>query len=232
MIRFIVLLLGVVLSPSILSAQGKPQEGDTPAYAQAYELLFDARSRALKAIALLLPEGKAIETLNERELSLLARAYNELGNSTRQLVTARRLWAINPGSASATRWMVNSLLKSYAYKKDSKPLFDFVNNAIEKGTGNKRERLILKATAMLAPEFSMKDSERRVAVADLLVEAYASGPGLPIFEEDDSIEVTDSPNFIDREHPFASFFSTAERDALKVRMVNARTSADKERKKQ
>ncbi len=230
MTRIAAFFLGAILAPTILLAQGKPQEGDSPAYVQAYELLFDSRARALKAVALLLPEGKQLETLNERELSLLARAYNELGDSKKQLATAERLWELNPGGNGATRWMVNSLLNAYAYTNDSKPLFDFVDKAIKNETGNQRELLVLKATAILARKDDMKDAERRVAVADLLVEAYASGPSLPM-TEDDSIAFPDSPDFIDYDSTFASFFSTTEREALKLRMRNARTAADKERTK-
>lgn len=213
--RIIAFFLGVVLAPNILLAQGEPQVGDSPAYVQAYELLFDTRARALKAVALLLPEGKRVETLNERELSLLARAYNELGDSEKQLATAERLWDLKPGGKDATRWMVNSLLNAYAYSDDPKPLFDFVDKAIKNETGNQRELLVLKATAILAHKDKMKDAERRVEVADLLVEAYASGPNLPM-TEDDSFTFHDSPDFIDYDSAFASFFSTAEMEALKL----------------
>ncbi len=127
--------------------------------------------------------------------------------------------------------MVNSLLNSYAYTDDSKPLIDFVDNALEKGMGNRRELLVLKATAILARKDGMKDAERRVAVADLLVDAYGSGPGLPMTEDDESFSFPDTPDFIDYDGQFASYFSTTEREALKVRMRNARKAADNERTK-
>lgn len=231
MIRTVAFLFGIVLTPNVLCAQGKPQQGDSAAYVQAYELLFDSRARALKAVALLSPEGKRLDTLNERELSLLCRAYNELGDSDKQLATAKRLWALKPGSAVSTRWMVNSLWNVHAFTDDLEPLFEFVDNALKKELGNRRELLILKAQAILADKNGMREAERRVAVADLLVEAYASGPRLPMTDDSDSFALPDSPDFIDYEGSFTSFFSTTEREALKVRMRNARTAAEKERTK-
>ena len=47
--------------------------------------------------------------------------------------------------------------------------------------------------------------------------------------DDDSFTVIDSPNFVDTDHSFSAFFSIAERDALKVRMLQARELAEEEK---
>lgn len=141
MTRFVAFLCLVLLISPTLLAQGKPKDGDSTAYVEAYELLMDSRARALKAVDLLIPEGRRLDALNEREPSLLRRAYNELGN--------------------------------------------------------RRELLVLKATTILGRRDDIKDAERRVVVADLLVDAYRSGPGLPMSDNDNAFAFPDSPDFID-----------------------------------
>ena len=204
------------------------QDEDSTVYKQAYELLFDYRARAMKARDLLLPQGRSLKDLSDKELSLLARAYNELSESKEQLAVARELWTRTPGGAEATRWMTNSLLNVYSYAEDPQPLFDFVDSALSDGVGNRRDLLILKANATLSRADEQSDAQKRATVADLLVAAYSSGPGLPM-TDDDSFTVIDSPNFVDTDHSFSAFFSIAERDALKVRMLQARELAEEEK---
>lgn len=230
MLRTILLLAIAVAGSSFTFAQTKPIDGDSRAYTQAYELLFDSQARALRAVELLLPKGRVIANLNDRELSLLCRAYNELGNFEKQLATARELWNRDPGGASATRWMINSLHNTYALSSDSKPLMEFVEDALSKKQGNRHSLLVLKAKAILAVQKGMTDAEKRVAISDLLVEAYKSGPALSVYDEE-GFHATDSTDFIDFEINFGNFFSMQERQALKLRMTQARLQADKERTK-
>jgi hypothetical protein len=214
--------------PQVALAQAKPVDGDSSAYTQAYELLFDSQARAIKAVGLLLPEGRVVTDLNAKELSLLCRAYNELGDYKKQLTTAQELWSREPGSNSATSWMINSLHNTYAFSDDTKPLMEFVDDALLKNQGNKHSLLVLKATAILATRKGMTDAEKRVTVSDLLVEAYKSGPALSPYNEQE-LATPDSPEFIDMD--FGTFFSTPEREALKLRMIQARKQAEKERTK-
>ena len=215
------LVLAMLLSSTAV-AQGPPKADDTSAYSEAYTLLFDTRARALKAVSVLLPEGKAPKDLSNRQLSLLCRAYNELGKSKTQLSTAELMWQREPGSVAATRWMVNSLLNVYAYSDNAKPLFDFVEKALTEKHGSRRELLVLKATAIIAQKKGLKDGEKRAVVSDLLVDAYKSGPPLSDLDQDDLFATQDTPDFIDFDPPFPSFFSGPERETLKARMTKAR----------
>ena len=135
------------------------QDEDSTVYKQAYELLFDYRARAMKARDLLLPQGRSLKDLSDKELSLFARAYNELSESKEQLAVARELWTRTPGGAEATRWMTNSLLNVYSYAEDPQPLFDFVDSALSDGVGNRRDLLILKANATLSRVDEQSDAQ-------------------------------------------------------------------------
>lgn len=225
-----VILVLLLLSGTSI-AQDAPNETDSAAYTEAYKLLFDSRARAMKARDLLLGKDRQMADLSTRELSLLARSYNELGDGKQQLIVSKEIWKREPGSNEATRWMVNSMLNQYAYSANSQPLFDFVEDALRNGTGNRRALYLLKATALLGQKNGkLSEAEKRVAVADLLVQAYGSGPDLPL-TVDHTVEVVDSPNFIDWEHPFDSYFSGSEREAIKVRMRKARSLDDNRKSK-
>ncbi|QDT46927.1 hypothetical protein Pan258_09520 [Symmachiella dynata] len=209
--------------------QEKPAEDDKSAYAQAHELMnpeLYMEQRARKAVVLL-TEGREIKSLESRELALLCHAYNELFEHNEQLKTARLLWTREPEIREATSWMINSLHNSYMFADDNKPLMDFVDQALHDGKGNRRELLTFKAMATINQKKGLSDAEKRVLASDLLIEAYRYDPqfrhGSPLGESElkDAIR-DDSPDFIDRDLPFCSFFSTAERNSLKIRMREAK----------
>ena len=80
LIRILIAAAMIFVSPVL--GQEKPKDSDSPAYKQAYELIFDSRARANKAEQLILENGKRkLAELTAKELSLLCRVYNELGNS-------------------------------------------------------------------------------------------------------------------------------------------------------
>jgi hypothetical protein len=199
--------------------------GDTSPYARAYALLFpeeDMADRARKAISLL-TQDRELEALSPRELALICRAYNELLQGDKQLQTARLLWTRAPGSPDATRWMINSLQHIYVFADDNRPLLEFVDKALQDRQGNPRELLVFKAEAIIRQKRGLTDAQKRNLASDLLVRAYRFEP-LPNRDWPANVRTEDSPNFIDFDQPFCSFFSAAERDSLKLRMQNAKDS--------
>ena len=195
---------------------------ESDAYKSAYSLLFDSKSRAKKAIELLMSE-KDVADFNEKELNLLCWAYNELGDFDKQLDAARHLWEFYPDGETSTHWICNSLWNKHAFTQDTTPISEFVSAAIERRQGNMRNLLILKASALVVAKGSdMTDVELRMVVSDLLVEAYCAGqPSNSRFNQGD-FSIFDSPNFIDFEYQFRDFFTSTERDALKLRMKRAK----------
>jgi hypothetical protein len=220
----IVVLVGVA---SRGHAQGEPTKDESTAYNEAFTLLFDSDGRARKAISILLAGGKDASELTNRELSILCRAYNELHDSKSQLAAAKILWDRDSKYPDATIWMTNSLLSVYGYADDSKPLIEFVDNAISEGLGNRRELLLLKATAIIGKKTGLTEGQRRALATELLIEAFASGPPLQDSFSSKNFKFLDTPDFIDYAMPFQSFFSIAERQSLKVQMTKAREAREK-----
>ena len=199
---------------------------ESDAYKTAYSLLFDSRSRANKAIKLIMAENDIVD-LGEKELNLLCWAYNELGDSDKQLEASRRLWELYPDGETSTNWICSSLWNKPAFSKDTSPIFEFVSAAIDRGQGNIRDLLTLKASVVIvAKDRNMTDAERRIAASDLLVQAYCAGPPSSGHFKQREFVVRDSPNFIDFESPFRDYFSSNERDVLKLRMKQARQKID------
>ena len=81
------------------------------------------------------------------------------------------------------------------------------------------ELLVLKARAILQNSKKITDAERRVIVSDLLIDAYACHE-----KSKDTFDFPDLPNvsFVDMDYSFSQYFSTVEREALKVRRQKAR----------
>ncbi|WP_145418098.1 hypothetical protein [Planctomycetes bacterium K23_9] len=100
---------------------------------------------------------------------------------------------------------------------DSAGIIKFVDDALSRDLGVRRELLILKARAVLRQEKGITDAQRRVTVSDLLIESC----GEPTDSSPmDGLE--SSPEFLmDHDSEFTRYFSTAEREALKVRMKAA-----------
>jgi hypothetical protein len=220
MVLRLVFAIAVLFTPAF--GQEKPSESDSQSYKDAYELLFDSQARAKKAEQLLLDGNKKeLGTLSEKELSLLCRTYNELGIPERQLVVSTELWERFPTSPDATRWMVNSLLNTMFKEKDVAKTINFVDSALKENKGLRSELLVLKARATMGKNAKISDAKRRVEIADLLIEAYACN------EKSDSKfdfpDLTDV-SFVDMDPIFAAYFSSVEREALKVRMQKARDS--------
>ena len=202
--------------------QEKPVDSDSQAYKQAYELLFDSQARAKRAEALLLDDGKKeLATLSEKELSLLCRAYNELGQSEKQLKVSKAIWTRFPESPESTRWIVNSLLNTMRDDDDAAKTIAFVDSALADKKGLRSELLVLKARAILHGKKKISDAERRVLVSDILIDAFACHK-----KDDDQSQFPDleNVNFVDMDHSFSQYFSSVEREALKVRMRKARDS--------
>jgi hypothetical protein len=217
MVLRLIFAMAVFVTPAF--GQEKPSESDSQSYKDAYELLFDSQARAKKAEQLLLDGGKKeLAALTERELSLLCRAYNELGIRDRQLVISKELWERFPTSPDATRWMVNSLLNTMIKEKDVAKTIEFVDSALKENKGVRSELLVLKAKATMGKKARISDAERRVEIADLLIEAYACKEKTD--NKFDFPDLTDV-SFVDMDPSFATYFSTVEREALKVRMQKA-----------
>jgi hypothetical protein len=234
MVRFLLVCCVAAASGLTGFCQEPPAQDDTSDYARAYELLFPERymhDRAGKAVGLL-TEGRELNTLEPRELSLLCRAFNELCEFDKQLETARLLWTCEPGSRDATEWMINSLDNKYMFADDNKPLLEFVDQALKDGKGSSRELLVFKAAAIINQKKGLTDAEKRNLASDTLIRAYEFKP-YPVrgLRDGDlrNIEVGDSPDFVDLDQPFCSFFSAAERESLKLRM---REAGDKRNAKQ
>lgn len=220
MFHRLIFAVAVLMMPAF--GQEKPSDSDSQSYKDAYELLFDSRARAKKAEQLLLEGGKReLAALSERELSLLCRAYNELGIHDRQLVVSNELWKRFPASPDATRWMVNSLLNTMIKEKDVAKTIDFVDSALKENKGVRSELLVLKARATMGKKAKISDAERRVEIADLLIEAFVCKEKTD--NKFDFPDLTDV-SFVDMDPSFATYFSTVEREALKVRMQKALNS--------
>ena len=200
-------------------------EGESEAYREAYSLLFDTESRARKAIELLIA-GKELTELGERELNLLCWAYNELHDYEKQLEASRHLWELYPDGETSTHWICASLNDSRAFAKNTSPVLDFISQALAEGKGNARDLLTLKACVLVAAkDMNQTDAERRVAVSDLLVQAYCSGlPSSAHFKTHD-YRIVDSPDIFENQFSLREYFTSDERDALKLRMKRANEKA-------
>ncbi|MCU0713611.1 MAG: hypothetical protein MUC43_16255 [Pirellula sp.] len=204
----------------IVVGQEKPIDTDSKAYKKAYELIFDVQARAKMAEELLLENGKKkLSDLSAKELSLLCRIYNEVFNPEKQLKTAQEIWDRFPESPDATRWMVNSMLNKMMNDNDIQETLAFVDKALSEKKGIRSELLVLKARAILQRQKKLTDAERRVMVADLLIEAYAC---YDKSEGESDFPDLENVGFVDMDHSFTQYFSTVEREALKVRMRAAR----------
>lgn len=214
--------IAVLMTPAF--GQDKPNDSDSQSYKDAYVLLFDSQARAKKAEQLLLDGGKKeLGALTERELALLCRVYNELFDVEKQLAASKELWERFSASPEATRWMVNSLLNSMIEDDDVASTMKFVDSALKENKGVRSDLLVLKAKAIMSNKAKTTDAERRVEIADLLIEAYACHE-----KQTDKFDFPDLADvrFVDMDTSFATYFSTVERDALKVRMKKVRTKTN------
>jgi hypothetical protein len=233
-------LILAAISGSAAYCDEPPTSADSDEYSEAYDLLYPERTmqkRAEQAVKLLLPAGKKPEALSDKELALLCRAYNQLHKHEEQLAIARVLWKRSPGTRAATENMISGLHNVYMFANDNQPLFDFVDQALKEELGNRRELLVFKAEAVISQRRGLEVAAKKVLASDLLVEAYCFRPyTMRGFKDGDGtelidIEMRDSPDFIDYESPFGSFFSTEERESIKVRMVQAKENAEASQKK-
>jgi len=212
-----------------ISSAATEKEGTSDSrYKRAHRLLFpeeDPQERARQAVHIL-TEGRTRADLNEKELSLLCRAYNELTQKDNQLEASTRLWKMAPQSDDAMRWMINSLHNKYMFSDDNRPLFAFVDRSLKMNQGNKRKLLVFKAHAVIRQRKGMTQEQKRDTASQLLVESFANpAPTQKDFNPQSLVD----PKFIDSRQPFCSFFSTKERNGLKQRMAEARRHARQKR---
>jgi hypothetical protein len=220
--RLLLVITGFIATPAL--GQEKPTDSDSPAYKQAYELIFDSQARAKKAEQILLDNGKKkLSDLNVKELSLVCRVYNEMFVPERQLAVAKELWDRFPDSSEATKWMVNSMENCMMEDGGVSKTIDFVDTALKENKGIRSQLLLLKARATLQKRKGISDAEKRVLVSDLLIEAYTVHDKS---KEADDFLVLSNVNFLDFDPSFSQYFSTVEREALKVRMQRAKTTKD------
>jgi len=146
-----------------------------------------------------------------------------LGNPEKQLVVAQELWSRSPGTADAARWMENSLLHKIVKGEGAQEVIEFVDLALKEHRGIRSEFLVLKARAILQKRKTITDAERRVQVSDLLIEAFVCHK-----KSEDTFAFPDlgDVSFLDMDHSFSQYFSTVEREALKVRMQKAKKAKD------
>ena len=112
---------------------------------------------------MLLEDGKKeLLALSEKELSLLCRAYNELGQFEKQLEVSKAMWMRFPESPDSTRRIVNSLLNTMRDENDVETTIAFVDSALADKNGLRSNLLVLKARAMLHGNKKISDAERRV----------------------------------------------------------------------
>jgi hypothetical protein len=225
-VKALSLLLFVQILCDFSVAQNKPSATDSPAYQEAYELVCYSPERFRKAEQLLLSNGtRKLSDLNANELLVICKCYNELGDRGKQLAAAEELWTRFPENPKTTGWFVNSKLNTLETDGDCKRAIELVDTSITAKKGIRSQLLVLKAEAVLRNS-SIPDAKKRVEVSDLLIEAYVAHEEIPGSEEVEDLRNTD---IIDLNQSFSLFFSTAEREALKVRMEKARE--DKEKKK-
>ncbi|MFZ4083517.1 MAG: hypothetical protein ACOYKN_19980 [Pirellula sp.] len=221
---FIVLLVNTICNFAM--AQDKPSPTDSPNYKEAYELVCYAPERFRKAEQLLLGNGtRKLSELNANELLIICTCYNELGERGKQLAAAEELWTRFPENPKTTGWYVNSKLNTLETDGDCRRAIELVDTAITAKKGIRSQLLVLKAEAVLRNS-SIPDARKRVEVSDLLIEAYVAHEEIPGSEEVGDLRTTD---IIDLNEGFSLFFSTAERESLKVRMENARETKNKKK---
>ena len=240
MCRSLILLILAAITGGAAYCDEPPTSADSDEFSEAYDLLYPERTmqkRAEQAVKLLLPPGKKPEALSDKELALLCRAYNQLHKPDEQLAIARALWKRSPGTRAATENMISGLHNVYMFANDNQPLLDFVDLALKEELGNRRELLVFKAEAVISQRKGREVAARKVLASELLVEAYCFNP-YPMrgFTNGDGtelidMEMIDSADFIDYTPPFNSFFSSSERESIKLRMVQAKQTAEASQKK-
>lgn len=182
-------------------------------------MLYFERDRFRRAdeAARVLTEGRELTDLDQRELSLLCRAYSESFGKNDQLKTAELLWKKAPESEDALRWMINSLNREYMFSDDNRPLLDFIDHSLEMNRGNKRKLLVLKARAIINQRQGLSDAQKRESAKQLLVESFKHPP--PGAVKSGFLDSLDTPRFLDHHQPFCSFFSPEERAELKAQLT-------------
>lgn len=229
MTRLISLLLLIEIS-HFCYAQDQPNETDTKAYSEAYELIYDTESRARKAEQLLLRNGDLSFTeLNPRELSLLCKVYNELFEFDKQFEVAKLLWKLEPNSIDGIKWIDNSYRIRFREQGGPEETLKFVEDHLSEGIGNRRFLLILKARALISKNIdalltASRDEDRtnhagriREIVSELLIQASSEPfPAMKPFPNKESLLLEElSPELlVKRDRVFSKVFNANEREAI------------------
>lgn len=201
-------------------AQNPPTNADSEEYREAYGLLFDSHARALKAKTLLTQNGnRELNTLSENELKLLCRVENELGDSGSQFAVVKLLWNRTSSEIETLPWVQNAISNILLERGGPAEVLSFVQNAINEKQANLADLLIFKAQAILASQENDGVANRESAAIELLLRAStlmtSEGPLR-------SAMYGESLDFIDQVYSFKSGLSTADRKALKERIVAKR----------
>lgn len=206
---------------SLAIGQSLPTDKDSAEYRDAYGLIFDSHLRAQKAEKILTRNGEqSLDSLTERDLSLLCRIYNELGDTKKQTIVAKKLWQRDSRTDDAVLWIYNSLANTLYLPGGPEEVLEFLDRTQAGKEEHVFELLLLKAQAVIATKNGLTDIKIKSMVSDLLVEAYVFGK--PI-ETPYSATDGESPDFVDQNDSFREFFSTEERESLKARMIESRT---------
>ena len=212
--QYCVFALTVFLSAA--NGQPPPSNDDSSGYHEAYSLIFDDQERAKRAKEILTNDGtRDLKSLSEKELSLLCRVWNELGDTRQQFIVAEHLWHRNPSSKDGSLWINNSLSNLSFDPGGAQEVINFVDDVKQETINESPELLVWKAQAVLNNEKQPAKGKKTIA-ADLLVEAFAIADSIAKKHEKRS---NISTNILDRNELFRSVFNSKERASLKRRMV-------------
>ncbi|MFA7231882.1 MAG: hypothetical protein WC071_11485, partial [Victivallaceae bacterium] len=130
--------------------------------------------QAPKEAVKILLEGRSLRDLSTSELSLLCKAYNEIGDSSNQLSAAETLWQKSPGNVDAVSWMKNSLHNALMWSGDTTKIIAFADLCLRERYGDAMEMTVFKAEGTAMNKAHLEENVRKARTVELLVHAYAA----------------------------------------------------------
>lgn len=176
--------------------------------------------QAAKDAASILLEGRSMRDLSAAELSLLCKAYNELGETDNELSAAEELWRKTPGTSEAVMWMKNALYNERMWTGDTTDIIVFADLCIQKGYGDIMEMTVFKAEGIAKNKDNMDESTRKAKAMELLVRAYNAHDRLPpaAYEPPLPYYVFDIDTMMEHSRVLKAFFTPTEVQQIKDRV--------------
>jgi len=221
--KYVTFIVLVLVSSSV---QGQELIDDplTLEYRQAHDLLFEVKSRANRAVEILLQDGKRkAEDLNPKELLLLCLAYNQAAKLDEQLKTAKVLFEKYPERLSSSLCIQDSMLSQLGNLVTTDAIIEFVDSSLSKKKGSARVLMLLKARAIVLQDSQVTNADKVKQVGELLVEAARQ----PKEKYDSTNRLRADPEYlVESDSVFSRFFSRDEKNAIKERISVIQKTSD------